>query len=106
MEFHPNTEWMARGDSRPTSTFSSVASRLQGKGQGKGKKISPIVSTPQKSQVQAKVAARAEEHGGEVGQRVAGFGGSRNAVFELTSQLADAAERMHSCQDRPNDVVM
>ena len=39
-------------------------------------------------------------------QELLEFGGSRNAVFEWTSQLADAAERMHSCQDRPNDVVM
>ena len=39
-------------------------------------------------------------------QELLEFGGSRNAVFELTSQLADVAERMHSCQDRPNDVLM
>ena len=39
-------------------------------------------------------------------QELLEFGGSRNVVFELTSQLADAAERMHSCQDRQNDVVM
>ena len=37
-------------------------------------------------------------------QELLEFGGSRIEVFELTSQLA--AERMHSCQDRPNDVVM
>ena len=51
---HLDTEWIARGDSRPTSIFSPVASRLQGKDQGKGKKTSPIVSTPQKSQGQSK----------------------------------------------------
>ena len=31
------------------------------------------------------------------------FGGSRNVVLELTSQLAEAADRLHSLQD---DVVM
>ena len=39
-------------------------------------------------------------------QELLEFGSSRNAVFELTSQLADAVERMQSCQDRPNGVVM
>ena len=33
------------------------------------------------------------------------FGGSRNVVLELTSKLAEAAERLHTLQNR-DDVVM
>ena len=39
-------------------------------------------------------------------QELLEFGGSRNAVFELTSQLAEAAERMHSCQDKRSRLIL
>ena len=56
MEFHRNTEWMTRGDPRPTSSFSSVASRLQGEGPGQRKKDITSRFSPSEESRQSKVA--------------------------------------------------